>query len=68
MARRGLWIVGGWALVFALWAGFAPISGGVVAQGVVKVEANRRTVTHRDGGTVARILVREGSSCGAATS
>jgi multidrug efflux pump subunit AcrA (membrane-fusion protein) len=32
----------------------------VVAQGLVRVEANRRTVTHRDGGTVARILVREG--------
>jgi HlyD family type I secretion membrane fusion protein len=60
LGRRGLWIVGGWALLFAVWAGFAPISGGVVAQGVVKVEANRRTVTHRDGGTVARILAREG--------
>jgi len=62
LGRRGLWIVGGWALVFALWAGLAPISGGVVAQGVVKVEANRRTVTHRDGGTVARILVHEGQA------
>jgi HlyD family type I secretion membrane fusion protein len=62
VARRGLWIIAAWILVFALWAGWAPISGGVVAQGIVKVEANRRTVTHRDGGTVARILVREGQT------
>lgn len=62
VARRGLWIIAAWVTVFALWAGWAPISGGVVAQGIVKVEANRRSVTHRDGGTVARILVREGQA------
>ncbi|HEV8691829.1 MAG TPA: HlyD family type I secretion periplasmic adaptor subunit [Ideonella sp.] len=62
VARLGLWVVGAWVLVFVLWAGWAPISGGVVAQGIVKVEANRRTVTHRDGGTVAKILVREGQA------
>jgi HlyD family type I secretion membrane fusion protein len=61
-AGRGLWIVGAWITVFSLWAFWAPISGGVVAQGIVKVEANRRTITHRDGGTVARILVREGQT------
>jgi HlyD family type I secretion membrane fusion protein len=61
-AGRGLWIVGAWITVFTLWAFWAPISGGVVAQGIVKVEANRRTITHRDGGTVARILVREGQT------
>lgn len=60
LVRRGAWIVGLWCLGFGLWAGLAPISGGVVATGLVKVEANRRTVTHRDGGTVARIPVREG--------
>jgi len=62
IARRGLWIIAAWIAVFALWAGLAPISGGVVAQGIIKVEANRRTVTHRDGGTVAKILVREGQT------
>jgi HlyD family type I secretion membrane fusion protein len=62
VARRGLWIIAAWVIVFALWAGCAPISGGVVAQGLVKVEANRRTVTHRDGGTVAKILVHEGQT------
>jgi len=55
LARRGLWIVLAWVLVFAAWGAWAPISGGVVAQGLVRVEANRRTVSHRDGGTVGRI-------------
>ena len=60
LARRGVAISGAWVALFILWGAVAPISGGVVAQGVVRVEANRRTVTHRDGGTVARILVRDG--------
>lgn len=58
--RRGLWVIGLWLALFLAWAFFAPISGGVVAQGLVKVQDNRRTVTHRDGGTVARIPVKEG--------
>ncbi|NDY91501.1 HlyD family type I secretion periplasmic adaptor subunit [Ideonella livida] len=60
--RRGLWIIGLWTGAFAAWALWAPISGGVVAQGLVKVEANRRVITHRDGGTVARILVHDGQT------
>ena len=60
LARRGLWVIALWLGLFLAWAFFAPISGGVVATGLVKVEANRRSVTHRDGGTVARILVHEG--------
>ena len=55
---RGLWIIGLWLALFLGWVFWAPISGGVVASGLVKVEANRRTVTHRDGGTVARIPVK----------
>jgi HlyD family type I secretion membrane fusion protein len=60
MVRRGLVVIGLWAMLMAAWLGLAPISGGIVAQGVVKVDANRRTVMHRDGGTVARIAVVEG--------
>jgi HlyD family type I secretion membrane fusion protein len=56
----GLSSVGVWVLLFAAWALWAPISGAVVAGGLVKVEANRQTVTHRDGGIVAKVLVREG--------
>jgi multidrug efflux pump subunit AcrA (membrane-fusion protein) len=60
ITRRGITIVASWVLLFGAWAVWAPISGGVVASGLVKVEADRRTVSHRDGGTVAAIRVKEG--------
>jgi epimerase transport system membrane fusion protein len=44
----------------AAWATWAPLSGAIVAAGRVKVDSNRKTVQHRDGGIVQRILVREG--------
>jgi epimerase transport system membrane fusion protein len=42
------------------WAAMAPLSGSIVAPGLVKVDTNRKTVQHRDGGIVSEILVREG--------
>jgi HlyD family type I secretion membrane fusion protein len=60
--KVGLVAIGIWLAGFAGWALWAPISGAVIAQGTVKVERNRLTVTHRDGGIVARILVREGQT------
>lgn len=60
VARRGLAVILAWVLLSVVWGLTAPISGAVVAGGIVKVDANRRTVTHRDGGIVAQILVREG--------
>lgn len=62
IVRRGLTIVAAWVLLIGAWAVWAPISGGVVASGLVKVEADRRTVSHRDGGTVAAIRVKEGQA------
>lgn len=47
---------------FFAWTSFAPLAGSVVAMGLVKVDTNRKTVQHRDGGTVQRILVREGEA------
>ncbi len=43
-----------------LWSALAPISGAIVAQGVVKTELNRKTIQHQEGGIVRVILVREG--------
>ena len=60
LRRWGAAIILAVLALFLLWALAAPISGGVVAQGLVKVEANRLSISHRDGGTVARVLVREG--------
>ncbi|MDP3613617.1 MAG: HlyD family type I secretion periplasmic adaptor subunit, partial [Rubrivivax sp.] len=53
---------GVWALLLGAWLTWAPISGAVVGYGAVKVESDRLAVTHRDGGIVAQVLVREGQS------
>lgn len=45
---------------FGLWAVVAKLSSAVVANGTVKVDLNRKTVQHREGGIVQEILVREG--------
>ena len=42
------------------WAGYAPLNGAVVAQAVVKVEGNRKSIQHLDGGIVKQLLVKEG--------
>ncbi|WP_052812899.1 HlyD family type I secretion periplasmic adaptor subunit [Desulfonatronum thioautotrophicum] len=43
-----------------VWAATATISAAVIAQGEVKVDSNRRTVQHLEGGIVREILVRDG--------
>jgi HlyD family secretion protein len=45
---------------FAAWSFLAPLSAAAIAPGVIKVEGNRRTVQHLEGGIVREILVREG--------
>lgn len=42
------------------WAATAQLSGAVIAQGVVAVDQNLKTIQHRDGGIVSDIAVREG--------
>jgi HlyD family type I secretion membrane fusion protein len=42
------------------WASAMSVSGGAIASGKVAVEGNRKAIQHRDGGPVARVLVREG--------
>jgi HlyD family type I secretion membrane fusion protein len=50
---------------FGGWAALAPLSGAVIAIGVVKVDTNRKTVQHLEGGIVKEILVRDGDHVGA---
>jgi HlyD family type I secretion membrane fusion protein len=47
-------------VLFGVWTALAPLSGAVVAQAQVKVELNRKTVQHQEGGIVREILVRDG--------
>src|SRR5215467_14874831 len=42
------------------WAAIAPLNGAVVASGVVKVDGNRKSVQHLDGGIVKELRVKEG--------
>jgi HlyD family type I secretion membrane fusion protein len=48
-------VMGGWAAV-------APLNRGVVAQGVVMIEDNRKVVQHFEGGIVNQVFVKEGQS------
>src|SRR6266481_4488876 len=47
------------------WAVTAPLNGAVVGNAVVKVEGNRKSVQHLDGGIVKEMRVREGDKVNA---
>ena len=53
-------IVAVFIIGIGLWAAFAPLASAVLAQGVVKVEDNRKTIKTRDGGIISKILVHDG--------
>ena len=42
------------------WAAITPLGGAVVAQGVVTMEGNKKTIQHLEGGILKEILIREG--------
>lgn len=46
---------------FGAWSVMAPLAEAAIAPGVIKVEGNRRTVQHLEGGIVREILVRDGT-------
>ncbi|MGH6642186.1 MAG: HlyD family type I secretion periplasmic adaptor subunit [Bradyrhizobium sp.] len=48
-------VMGGWSAV-------ARLDRGVVAQGIIMIEDNRKVVQHFEGGMVSEILVKEGQS------
>jgi HlyD family type I secretion membrane fusion protein len=58
--------IAGWAIIaiffggFGAWAMTAPLHGAVVANGFVRVETNRKSVQHLDGGIVKELRVKEG--------
>lgn len=47
------------------WVWLAPLSSAVIGPGLVKVDMNRKTVQHQEGGIVGEILVRDGSKVAA---
>ena len=58
--------IAGWAIIaiffggFGAWAVTAPLHGAVVANGFVRVEGNRKSMQHLDGGIVKELRVKEG--------
>jgi HlyD family type I secretion membrane fusion protein len=58
--------IAGWAIIaiffglFGGWSAMAPLNGAVVANGVIKVEGNRKSVQHLEGGIVKELRVKEG--------
>ena len=48
------------AALMVAWASLAPVSGAVIAGARIKVELERKTVQHREGGIVREIKVRNG--------
>lgn len=58
--RQGILVVVLFFGALGLWSVFGHISGAVVAPGKIKIETERKTVQHLEGGIVDAILVREG--------
>lgn len=59
-ARRALLPLALVSAIAAAWSMSAPLSGAVIAPAELKVELNRKTVQHQEGGIVREILVRDG--------
>lgn len=45
-----------------IWAALVEVESAAVARAIVKVETNRLTIDHPDGGTIAELLVRDGDN------
>lgn len=60
IVRAGLIVIGSGVVAFIAWSSLAPLSGAIIAPGYVKVDMNRRTVQHQEGGIVKEVRVRDG--------
>src|SRR5882757_1840062 len=56
----------GWLIIatffggIGAWAATAPLNGAVIGNAVVKVDGNRKSVQHLDGGIVKELRIKEG--------
>jgi HlyD family type I secretion membrane fusion protein len=61
----------GWLIIavffggIGAWAATAPLNGAVVGNAVVKVEGNRKSVQHLDGGIIKELRIKEGDKVSA---
>lgn len=61
VARVGWLILIGFFGGFGTWAALAPLNAAVIGEGVVKVQGNRKSIQHLEGGTIRQLSVRDGS-------
>jgi len=61
LIRAGMISVGLLVVSVAVWSWLAPLHSAAIGPGFVKVDMNRKTVQHQEGGIVREILVRDGS-------
>ncbi len=61
----GLAVLGLFFGLLGGWAALAPLTSAAVASGVVKVDSNRKTVQHLEGGIIAALVVQNGDRVGA---
>ncbi len=45
---------------FVVWGSFAPLDSASIADGIITVAGNRKTIQHLEGGVIEEILVRDG--------
>jgi len=50
------------SILFLAWAAFLPIQSASIADGVVVLDFNRKTIQHLEGGIIDQILVKEGQN------
>ena len=46
--------------VFALWASFAPLNSSIITSGEIILTANKKTISHLEGGIIEEIKIKEG--------
>ena len=61
VVRTGLGVLALLVFGIGIWMVVTPLSGAVIAAALVKVDMNRKTVQHQEGGIVKEVLVRDGS-------
>src|SRR3954449_2564556 len=62
VALAGWIIIGLFFGVIGSWAATAPLNGAVVGNAIIKVDGNRKSVQHLDGGIVKELRVKEGDN------
>ena len=50
------------AVIFLAWAVFLPIQSASIAEGMIVLDFNRKTIQHLEGGIIDQILVKEGQA------